>query len=60
MGRKVGDEWTVPLCAVHHRELHDAGDEQGWWGAKWIDPLAVAAGLWAERRSGEAPASADG
>lgn len=22
LGRKVGDQWAVPLCATHHRELH--------------------------------------
>ncbi len=28
MGRKVSDEWTVPLCAIHHRALHAVGDEE--------------------------------
>jgi hypothetical protein len=27
LGRKVSDEFTVPLCRVHHRELHRVGDE---------------------------------
>ncbi len=30
MGRKVSDEWTVPLCATHHRALHTVGDEEKW------------------------------
>jgi hypothetical protein len=28
MGRKVSDEFTVPLCRDHHRQLHSQGDEQ--------------------------------
>jgi hypothetical protein len=27
LGRKVSDEFTVPLCAVHHHELHARGNE---------------------------------
>ena len=30
MGRKVSDEFTVPLCLGHHRELHQFGDEAEW------------------------------
>jgi hypothetical protein len=30
-GRKVSDEFTVPLCRTHHRELHQRGDELKWW-----------------------------
>ena len=46
LGRKVSDEWTVPLCLKHHRELHQAGDERGWWRERVIDPLAQARRLW--------------
>ena len=46
MGRKVGDRFTVPVCRLHHRELHKRGDELAWWNAQGIDPLAVAANLW--------------
>ncbi len=49
LGRKVSDEWAVPLCALHHRSLHDAGDERRWWKCNRIDPLAVAERLWGER-----------
>lgn len=28
LGRKVSDEFTVPLCAIHHRDLHAAGNER--------------------------------
>jgi ERF superfamily len=31
LGRKVSDEFTVPLCRGHHRELHRCGDEAAWW-----------------------------
>jgi len=42
LGRKVSDEWTVPLCLKHHAELHQAGDELGWWRERVIDPIAQA------------------
>jgi DNA recombination protein Rad52 len=50
LARKVSDEWVVPLCAVHHRALHDAGNEERWWKGQSIDPLAVAERLWAMSR----------
>ncbi|MCH7544663.1 MAG: hypothetical protein IIB65_13630 [Proteobacteria bacterium] len=50
MGRKVSDEWVVPLCALHHRSLHDVGDERRWWECHGIDPLAVAERLWGEKQ----------
>jgi hypothetical protein len=43
---KVSDEFTVPLCAIHHGENHATGDERTWWEKRKIDPLAVAAQLW--------------
>ena len=43
---KVSDEFTVPLCAIHHSENHATGDERRWWQQRKIDPLAVAAELW--------------
>jgi hypothetical protein len=33
LGRKVSDEFTIPVCRVHHRELHRHGDEAAWWQA---------------------------
>ncbi len=51
LGRKVSDEYTVPVCRLHHRELHGYGDEASWWAAVSIDPLAVALGLWRRSRS---------
>jgi DNA recombination protein Rad52 len=52
LGRKVGDEFTVPLCVTHHRQLHDAGNEREWWKGQSIDPLKVADGLWREQLNG--------
>jgi hypothetical protein len=43
---KVSDEFTVPLCRGHHRQLHQAGNEQAWWQGLKIEPLAIAKGLW--------------
>ncbi|SHN82501.1 ERF family protein [Bradyrhizobium erythrophlei] len=46
MGRKVSDKFTVPICRIHHRELHRRGDERIWWETQGIDPLPIAASLW--------------
>jgi hypothetical protein len=46
MGRKVGDKFTVPICRLHHRELHRRGNERAWWQSVEIDPLVIAADLW--------------
>ena len=51
LGRKVSDEFTVPLCSIHHRELHQHGDERVWWAARGIDALQVAEELWTSRRA---------
>jgi hypothetical protein len=57
MGRKVSDRFAVPICRLHHRELHRRGDECAWWQNQAIDPLIVAATLWA-RTHAVAPAEA--
>ncbi len=46
--RKVSDEFTVPLCRGHHREVHRSGDEVGWWRRAGIDPRVAARALWIE------------
>jgi hypothetical protein len=46
LGRKVSDEFTVPLCRGHHREVHRCGDEAGWWKTIGIDPTVTARALW--------------
>ena len=48
LGRKVSDEFTVPLCRAHHREIHRCGNEDSWWRKTGIDPLAAARTLWLE------------
>jgi ERF superfamily len=46
LGRKVSDEYTVPVCRLHHRELHRYGDEASWWAGVSIDPMPIALLLW--------------
>ena len=46
LGRKVSDEFTVPLCRGHHREVHRSGDEAAWWVNLGIDPIISARALW--------------
>jgi hypothetical protein len=51
----VSDEFLVPVCRVHHRELHRSGNESAWWQRYNIDPLPVALKLWQQTRiDGEA------
>ncbi len=47
-GMKVSDEFTVPLCRGHHRQLHEAGNEIAWWEDLEINALEIARGLWEE------------
>jgi Rad52/22 family double-strand break repair protein len=46
LGAKVSDEFTVPLCRGHHRQLHQAGDEVAWWQRLNIDAMPIARQLW--------------
>jgi hypothetical protein len=48
LGRKVSDEFIVPLCRGHHREVHRSGDEASWWSKAGIDPIVAARTLWTE------------
>jgi ERF superfamily len=48
LGRKVSDEFTVPLCRKHHRDVHHSGNEAAWWHDMGIDPIEVALQLWDE------------
>ncbi len=43
---KVSDEFTVPLCRTHHRNLHQTGNEISWWEKIRIEPLPIARKLW--------------
>jgi hypothetical protein len=57
MGRKVSDKFTVPICRLHHRELHRRGDERAWWEKQGIDPLPFAAALWARTHAVDSTAA---
>src|SRR5262249_26220840 len=46
IGLKVSDEFTVPLCRGHHRQLHQTGNEREWWKAIKIDALKAARDFW--------------
>jgi len=42
MSRKASDEFTIPLCRGHHREVHHCGDEAAWWAKAGVDPIIAA------------------
>jgi hypothetical protein len=46
LGRKVSDEFTVPLCRDHHIQLHRHGNEAAWWANLKIAPQELAKELW--------------
>jgi ERF superfamily len=46
LGRKVSDEFTVPLCRDHHQQLHHQGNEIAWWANLQITPIEAAKELW--------------
>jgi hypothetical protein len=50
LGRKVSDEFAVPLCRGHHRAVHRSRDERAWWRQAGVDPIKVARRLWRETR----------
>jgi ERF superfamily len=50
LGRRVSDEFTVPLCRSHHRALHHHGDEPAWWESNKLDAVAAAHELWQRTR----------
>jgi ERF superfamily protein len=50
LGRKVSDEYAVPLCRGHHRAVHRSRDECAWWKQVGIDPIKVARKLWKDSR----------
>jgi hypothetical protein len=60
LGRKVSDEFTVPLCRDHHHELHRHGNEIAWWANLQLTPLAVAKELWRTNPDHTAPRSYTG
>jgi ERF superfamily len=50
LGRKASDEFTVPLCRIHHRLVHRVGNEAAWWQDAGIDPIKAAQSLWKQSR----------
>jgi hypothetical protein len=55
LGRRVSDEFAVPLCRTHHRALHRSGDEAAWWKSTDLDPVTIAQRLWQHTRLNGAP-----
>jgi hypothetical protein len=53
LGRKASDEFTVPLCRIHHRLVHRVGNEAAWWHDAGIDPIMAARKLWKDTRVNE-------
>jgi hypothetical protein len=60
LGRKVSDEFTVPLCRTHHRDLHQRGDERTWWRRLNVDPMPTAQRLWQATRIKGTPIPTNG
>jgi DNA recombination protein Rad52 len=54
LASKSSDEWTVPLCLLHHRALHDVGAEEAWWEERGIDAKGEAQRLWHQTQGGGA------
>jgi hypothetical protein len=59
LGLKVSDEFTVPLCRGHDRQLHQAGNEVAWWENLKVNVLEIAKGLWDETHGRRPCASID-
>jgi hypothetical protein len=57
LGRKVSDEFVVPLCRGHHREVHRIGDEAAWWRDAGVDAIGAARKLWTETHPVRSPAN---
>src|SRR5262249_31241739 len=49
---KVGDEFTVPLGRVHHRDLHSGSDEKKWREAPTSSRWRSLKGFGAKRAAG--------
>lgn len=58
LGRKVSDEFTVPLCRDHHMQLHHFGNEAAWWANLKIVPMEIAKDLWAATLRRDSPLAA--
>jgi hypothetical protein len=58
LGLKVSDEFTVPLCRGHHRQLHQTFNEEAWWADRKINALETAKNLWEQTHPKSATAIA--
>ena len=58
LGRKVSDEFTVPLCRDHHMQLHNNGNEAAWWVDLKVAPMKIAEDLWAATLRRNSPLAA--
>jgi len=59
IGLKISDEFTVPLCRGHHRQLHQAGNEVAWWEKLNINALEIVERLWKQTRTKPTPEQTD-
>jgi DNA recombination protein Rad52 len=59
LSMKVSDEFVVPLCAIHHDELHRFGAERDWWHSQGVDPEPIAATLWSQSHGSGVPLHSD-
>jgi ERF superfamily len=57
LGRRVSDEFTVPLCRLHHREAHRSRDERAWWRRLGLDSVKIAEMLWKKTRLADSKAA---
>ncbi|MBR1155295.1 DUF968 domain-containing protein [Bradyrhizobium sp. JYMT SZCCT0428] len=48
LGQKVSDEFTIPRCRAHHRELHRASKQRDWWATAGLEPVGLPRQLWLE------------
>src|SRR5204863_7494420 len=60
LGLKVSDEFTVPLCRSHHRELHRTRNEMRWWAQFGIQPKTIAYKLWSQTQPDPMPETTAG
>ncbi|MGA7308969.1 MAG: hypothetical protein WBX05_08475 [Pseudolabrys sp.] len=59
IGLKVSDEFTVPLCRGHHRQVHQAGNEVAWWEKLNINALEIVERLSKQTRTKLTPEQTD-
>lgn len=54
MGSKESDDQTIPLCNLHHRELHEStGKNRTWWMMKQEEWLNMTKKKWQREYGGK-------